>query len=153
VAPLRYLVAEVGPVAVGFDLADITEVAPLERAVGVPWAPPCVVGAVEHQGRLTTLVDLGALLSISAAAAPKVAVFIDRPDTPVALCVHAVHIVEAKDAVQTLATTSATPLASSRTLTQAGWTIEALTTPKLAFESVDLDRVLAAIDAAFRRRA
>ena len=78
-------------------MADVTEVAPLDRAVRVPWAPTCVRGAVEHQGRLTTLVDLAALVGLETAAAPRVAVFIDRP-----------------------------------------------------FEHIDLERVLAAIDAAFR---
>jgi chemotaxis signal transduction protein len=140
----RYLVAELGPLAVGLDLADVTEVAPLEPAVRVPWAPTCVRGAVEHQGRLTTLVDLAALLGLDTSAAPRVAVFIDRPELPVALCVAGVHIVEARDAVRNLAPTTALP--------QSGWIIDALMTPTLAFEHVDLDRVLAAIEAAFRGR-
>ena len=135
----RYLVAELGTHRVGLDLADVTEVAPLDRAVRVPWAPTCVRGAVEHQGRLTTLVDLAALLGLDTTAAPRVAVFIDRP---VALCVVGVHIVEARDAVRNLAPTASLP--------QSGWTIDALTTPALAFEHIDLERVLAAIDAAFR---
>ena len=138
----RYLVAELGTHRVGLDLADVTEVAPLDRAVRVPWAPTCVRGAVEHQGRLTTLVDLAALVGLETAAAPRVAVFIDRPELPVALCVVGVHIVEARDAVRNLAPTASLP--------QSGWTIDALTTPALAFEHIDLERVLAAIDAAFR---
>lgn len=137
----RYLVAELGTHRVGLDLADVTEVAPLDRAVRVPWAPTCVRGAVEHQGRLTTLVDLAALLGLDTAP-PRVAVFIDRPELPVALCVAGVHIVEARDAVRNLAPTASLP--------QSGWIIDALTTPALAFEHIDLERVLAAIDSAFR---
>lgn len=140
----RYLVADLGPLAVGLDLADVTEVAPLDRAVRVPWAPTCVRGAVEHQGRLTTLVDLATLLALPSAEPAKVAVFIDRPELPVALCVAGVHIVEGRDAVRALAPTASLP--------QSGWIIDALTTPTLAFEHIDLERVLAAIEAAFRGR-
>jgi hypothetical protein len=60
----------------------------------------------------------------------------------VALCVAGVHIVEARDAVRNLAPTASLP--------QSGWIIDALTTPALAFEHIDLERVLAAIDSAFR---
>jgi hypothetical protein len=41
-------------------------------------------------------------------------------------------------------------LAPTASLPQSGWIIDALTTPALAFEHIDLERVLAAIDAAFR---
>lgn len=138
------MVAELGPLAVGLDLADVTEVTPLDRAVPVPWAPKCVLGAVEHQGRLTPMVDLAAVLALEGAAPVRVALFIDRPELPMALCVAAVHIVEARDAVRALTPTVA--------LAQSGWIIDALTTPTLAFEHIDLDRVLAAIEAAFRKR-
>ena len=137
----RFLVVETGPLALGLDAANTPEILPLGDCARVPWAPPWVRGVVDHHGRLVTMVDLAQFLGLDGAQ-PRVAVHLDRVDLPLAFCVSAAHLVEARDAVRMHTIEHRLP--------QAGWVIEALSTPSLTFERLDLDRVLAALEAAFR---
>ena len=137
----RFLVVETGPLALGLDAANTPEILPLGACARVPWAPPWVRGVVDHHGRLVTMVDLARFLGLDGAQ-PRVAVHLDRVDLPLAFCVSAAHLVEARDAVRMQNIEHRLP--------QAGWVIEALSTPSLTFERLDLDRVLAALEAAFR---
>ena len=137
----RFLVAALGPVHCGFDVSLVTEVLPMTAVARVPWAPPCLVGVMTHQGRLLTLVDLARFLGLSEAAAPTVAIVVDRPDLNVALCVREVAIVEARAAVRVGQVKQFLP--------QASWITEALSTPGLDFQHLDLARVIDAIEGSF----
>jgi chemotaxis signal transduction protein len=130
-----------GPVRCGFDVSQVTEVLPMTAVARVPWAPRWVCGVMNHQGRLLTLVDLGRFLELNDSAPPSVAVVIDRADLNLALCVSEVAIVEARDAVQVGQI--------KQFLAQASWITEALSTPELSFQHLDLQRVIDAIEEAF----
>jgi chemotaxis signal transduction protein len=107
----------------------------------VPWAPAWVAGVMNHQGRLLTLIDLGRFLEISECVAPAVAIVVDRIDLNLALCVADVAIVESIDAVRVAQVKQFLP--------QASWITEALSTPELEFQHLDLLRVIDAISEAF----
>ncbi len=137
----RFLVASLGAVQVGFDVSHVTEVLPLNAVARVPWAPRWVTGVMNHQGRLLTLVDLGRFLELAETPAPAVAVVIDRADVSLALCVAEVAIVEAREAVRIGQIKQFLP--------QAAWITEALSTPGLEFQHLDVERVLDGIEGAF----
>lgn len=151
--PSRFLVAAFGPTGhqavagaaaplhCGFDVSLVTEVLPMTAVARVPWAPPWLAGVMNHQGRLLTLVDLGRFLGLNEATAPTVAMVVDRADLNLALCVCEVAIVEARDAVRVGQLKQFLPHAS--------WITEALSTPGLDFQHLDLARVIDGIEEAF----
>jgi len=137
----RFLVASLGAVQVGFDVSHVTEVLPLNAVARVPWAPCWVSGVMNHQGRVLTLIDLGRFLELADTPAPTVAILIDRADVNLALCVAEVAIVEARDAVRIGQIKQFLP--------QAALITEALSTPGLEFQHLDIERVLDGIEGAF----
>jgi len=50
----------------GWPIADLSEVLPLSSLHPLPGAYPCLMGMALHRGRLLTLVDLRALLDLTA---------------------------------------------------------------------------------------
>lgn len=138
---LRFLVAELGPVRLGFDAASVTEVLPLPRCTRVPWAPPWVEGVVHHQGRVVTVVHLARFLGVPEPEPPTVGVLLDVREYDLALGVGGVRVIDGRHTVRVTELKYFLP--------EASWVVESLSTTDLDFHHLDVHRVVAGIEASF----
>ncbi len=135
--PGQYLVADVGPVHLGFDVADVVEVFPIARASRVPWAPPWVTGAVYRHGRVVTLLDAAGFLAIEGDCTPTVAVLLTLPDQTLALIARSVAV---EDARQT------SRVSDVRLFVRASdWVRASLSTPTYDFHLMDVAALTQAV--------
>ncbi|MCA9543444.1 MAG: chemotaxis protein CheW [Myxococcales bacterium] len=137
----RYLVADVGPVNLGFEFTDVVEVFPVARAVRVPWAPAWVHGAAYRSGRVVTLVDPARFLALEGACTPTVALLFERPDRALALLAASVRVVDARQASRTHAV--------QLYVREPTWLRASLSTPEVDFHLLDADALAGSITEAF----
>lgn len=98
---MRHVVFRIGPERYGLPLATVREVVPPGTMSLVPRAPPMVRGIMNLRGRVVTVVELAALLSLApltAADGGKVLI-LDRGRRDLGLLVTAVDGIHALEAI------------------------------------------------------
>ncbi len=137
----RYLVLDVGPTRLGFDVSAAREVFNLPTRARVPWAPPWVQGVAHRHGKLITLVDLGRFLDVPEPGVPQVGVLLDRGDLSLALVGTGVQVVDGRNAVRVTELRYFVP--------NSALVLESLSTPAFEFHHIDIEQVVFGIAEAF----
>lgn len=95
----RLLLFTLGDRRYALDLGNIAEVLPPPVTFPVPWAPPCLMGAMNFHGSLVAVLDLAAFMKIGPLVPDGNVLVLDRGLTNLALWVDRVGNIVPADGV------------------------------------------------------